>query len=570
MKKVLIVILALTLVFALAACNENNGSEKQAAADNKNKTPFTDLPPEEIIDDYVYGGTVYIGRAQTPEGMFTPLYTETVYDSDIVNIVFEGLTTTNSNFEPVPELAQKWEISDDNKTYTFYLDKRAKFHDGQPVTAEDVKYTYEMFLHPDYSGVRSSNFLPILGAEEFRNGEADTVKGIKIIDDYTIQITLKEVYAPFLVNTATFGILPEHILSKYEPGELDKVEFNQHPIGSGPFKFVEYKTDEYVKLSAFEDYREGRPYLDNVVFRYISDKNRLIMLQKGELDWAELLGSEFYEAAEMDNITIHKQLRNGFGYLAFNLKDKDSVVSEKAVRQAIAYGVNRKEFQKVVMNGLAVNVNSPISVASWAYTDDLNQYDYNPEKAKQVLADAGWKDEDGDGVLEKDGQELSFTITASSGSQFIDQLLALAQDNLNSIGFDVKLSRIEFNTLREKIDAGELESWFMGWRFGSDPDPYNVWHSEGDWNRTGFSDPRADELIEKARKTLDKYDRKQYYVEFQKIWNESMPYLPMYANIYANAVNKRIRGLDPAPGVMNVFHEWDLLKRVWIPRDERK
>lgn len=525
--------------------------------------------PEQIIDKYTYGGTLYIGRNQTPENMFSPLYGETTYDSDIYGIVFEGLTGVNKYFEPIPELALKWDVSDDYKTYTFFLDKKAKFHDGHPLTAEDVKYSYEMFLHPDYGGVRGSNFMAILGAEEFKAGQADEVKGIKIIDDYTVQITLKEVYAPFLVQTTIFGVMPKHILGKYQPAELDKIPFNQKPIGSGPFKFVEYKTEEYAKLAAFEDYRLGRPYLDNVVFKYISDSARLIMIEKNELDWVEAPGDEFNKIAKMKNVTIHKQIRNGFGYLAFNLKG-DSPVADQAVRQAIAYGINRKGFQEIVMNGLAVNVNSPISQASWAYTDELNSYDYTPKKAKEVLEAAGWK-KGKDGVYAKNGQRLAFTITASSGSQFIDQLVALAQDNLNSIGFDVSLERIEFNTMREKVDKSEIDVWFMGWTFGADPDPYSVWHSEGDWNRTGYANARADELIEKGRATMDKYERTQYYTEFQKLWNESMPYLPMYANIYANVVSKRVRGFDPNPGVVSVFQtDWSLLKEVWIPQDMRK
>ena len=549
MKKIFVLALAMVMVLSLGAFAKT---------------------PEEVLEEETYGGTIYIGRTQSPEGMFTPLYGETTYDSDIYGLVFEGLTSVNKNFEATPALAKKWTVSDDNKTYTFYLDNRAKFHDGEPVTAEDVKYTFEMFLHPDYGGVRASRFEPILGAEAYGNGEADHVKGIKIIDDHTVEITLKDIYAPFLVTTATFGIVPEHILGEYSPSELDKVPFNQNPVGSGPFKFVEYKTEEYTKLAAFKDYHGGRPYLDNVVFRYIEDANRLIMLKKGELDWVQGQGSEFEEYQNLNNYNLHSQIRNGFGYLAFNLKKKDSVVSNQPVRQAIAHGINRKGFQKVVMGGLAINPNSPISQASWAYTNDLNPYEYDPSKAKEILHEAGWKDTDGDGVMEKNGKDLAFTITASSGSQFIDQLVALAQDNLNSIGFDVKLERIEFNTMREQMNEGVLDCWFMGWTFGADPDPYATWHSEGDWNRTGFENERADELIEEARSTIDKYDRTQAYVEFQKIWNESMPYLPMYANIYVNVVNKRVHGYDPAPGSMNVFLDFDILNEIWIPKDSRR
>ncbi len=551
MKKILVLTLALAMVFAVGF-----GVMAQ------------DQDPEEVIRDYTYGGTIHLAETQSPEGMFNPLYSETTYDADIVDLVFEGLTYVDKNFQAQPALAQKWEVSEDYKTYTFFLDNRAEFHDGEPVTAEDVKYTYEMFLHPDYSGVRASNFTPILGAEEFQNGEADEVRGIKVIDDYTIEITLSKVHAPFLTVTTGFGILPEHILSEYDPVDMKKIDFNQNPIGSGPFEFVEYKTDEYTRLSAFENYRQGRPYLDNVVWRYVDEPALVIMLEKGEIDYAQIMASQFDRVKDMNNVTVHKQVRNGFGYLAFNLVG-DSPVADQAVRQAVAYGVNRKGFQEMVMNGLAVNVNSPISQASWAYTDDLNQYPYNPEKAKEVLREAGWEMKDG--LWHKNGEPLSFTINASSGSEFINQLVALAQDNLNEIGMDVEIRKLEFNTMTERVDNNELDVWFMGWSFGADPDPYNVWHTEGDWNRVGYGNEETDQLIEEARTTLDQYTRRQLYVEFQKEWNKSMPYLPMYANIYPQVLNKRVRGFDPNPIAMNPFGQgWELLKEVWIPKSMRK
>jgi len=553
-KKLLTFSLVLSLVVTFGIANIGLAQENQS--------------PSDVMKDQVYGGTIHLARTQAPEGMFNPLFHQGTYDADLASLVFEGLTTVDNQFRPKPELAVDWEVSNDNKTYTFYLDEDAKFHDGHPVTAEDVKYTFKMFLHPDYTGVRTSDFTPILGAEAYHNGNADDVKGIKVIDDYTIEISTDEVFAPFLSVTCSYGIVPKHILGDTKPANLSKLDFNQNPIGSGPFEFVEYKTDQYAKLKAYDDYREGRPFLDNVVIHYINAQTLVMQLEKGEVDWGQIRGSNFNRVNKMDHISLHQQIRNGFGYIAFNTREENFPVNIPHVRRAIAYGVNRTGFQKEVMNGMANNVNSPISQASWAYTDDLNQYPYNPEKAKQILKDNGWQMKDG--VWHKDGKPLSFTLTGSSGNKFINQLLAMAQNNLNNIGMDVKLQKLEFNSMREKINNGELKSWFMAWTLGSDPDPYSMFHTEGSWNRTGWGSEETDQIIEKARTTLDQRKREKLYEDFQKKWNKTMPYLPMYANIYAHAVNKRIRNYDPRPGAMNPFHSWDVLTDVWIPKDERR
>ena len=547
MRKILVITLALVLAFSFTAAAE-------------------DRTPEEIIDEYTYGGTLVIGEDQSPEGMFNPLFSETVYDGQIVDMVFEPLNKVDPQGNPIPALAMDWER--DDLTYTFFLDDRATFHDGEPVTAHDVAFTFETFMHPDYDGVRASNFMEIDGAEEFRAGETDEVPGIRVIDDHTIEIELRSLYAPFLVQTTIFGIVPEHILGEYEVAEMRGLDFNQNPIGSGPFKFDEYSDDEFARMSYHDGFRTGRPFLDEVLIRYVDDQALVMMIERGEIDYANPTSENFERYAEQDHLTIHQSIRDGFGFIGINV-EADTPVRHQAVRQAMAYGINRQGFQEVVMNGLAVNHNSPISQASWAYTDDLNHYEFSPEDAQRVLEEDGWEMND-DGIYEKNGELLEFTMSASSGSEFIDQLMALAQDNLNSIGFDVSVERLEFNTMMDQVDEGDLSTWFMGFNFGADPDPYSQWHTEGDWNRTNWSTERADELIEMARQTLDQVERREYYVEFQQIWNEDMPFIPMYADIYIHTLHDRVRGFLPDPGVVSPLGRgMSEIHKIWIPKHYR-
>lgn len=550
MKKLILLTLVLSLVFAFPAAAEQS--------------------PEEIIEDYTYGGTVTIGETGTPEGMFNPLFAETVYDSQIWTQIFEGLTRTDENLEPEPALAEDWDISEDHLTKTFYLDEEAEFHDGEPVTAYDVKFTLETFVHPDYDGIRASEFLDIKGAQDFHDGEADEVAGLEVIDEHTIEIEMEEVYAPFMASSATYGIVPEHILGEYEVAEFSDLDFNyENPVGSGPFEFVEFVEDEYVHLSANEDYREGRPYVDDVIIEYVDDQALIMMLERGEIDYAPIQDEHFHRLDEVEELTLHDSITTGFNYLGFNL-EKDTPLQEREVRYAIAHGFNRADFIDEAMYGLASVFDTPVPQGTWAFTEEgLETYEYDPEKARDILEEAGWSLNE-EGVYEKDGEPLEFTLAASADSAMIDQMMALLQDNLSDVGMDVEIERREFPTLIDEMDAGELEAWYMGFVHGADPDPYPQFHSEGGFNDFHYENERVDELLEKGRRTLDVEERSEIYEEFQQIWNEDLPVVPTHADIEVFAVSERLRGINPDPGVVDPLEDGYLYREMWIPERYRE
>ena len=230
--------------------------------------------------------------------MFNPiLYTE-AYDGYIIDVVFDGLIYIDESLQPQPEIAKSWEISEDGKSITFYLQEGIKFHDGVELTAKDVEFTYKTILHPEYTGVRYGDFKVLSGAEDYKNGLTDEVPGIEVIDDYTIKFTTDEPFAPLLTKFG-YGILPSHLLKDIPVGELETADFNRNPIGSGPFKFVEFLTDQHVILEANEDYFFGRPNIDQLVFQRVALDALPIYLRQGRVDYAEISPDNY---AEVDSI----------------------------------------------------------------------------------------------------------------------------------------------------------------------------------------------------------------------------------------------------------------------------
>ncbi|NMB20838.1 MAG: hypothetical protein GX979_08220, partial [Firmicutes bacterium] len=250
------------------------------------------------------GGTFRYGTTVNPRGMFNPiLYTEQ-YDAYVIEVVYDGLIEIDAKLQPQPKVANAWEISGDGLEITFYLHEGIKFHDGVELTAKDVAYTYMTILHPDYTGVRFSTFNMLKGAKEYKEGTADTVPGIEIIDDYTIKFSTERPHAP-LLSSFGYGILPSHLLAHIPVAELETAAFNLNPIGSGPFKFVEFLTDQHVTLAANEDYFFGRPNIDTLVYQKVSQDTIPIFLQQNRIDFIEIPPDQFAQVSELDHIDTY-------------------------------------------------------------------------------------------------------------------------------------------------------------------------------------------------------------------------------------------------------------------------
>ncbi|EOD00417.1 peptide-binding protein [Caldisalinibacter kiritimatiensis] len=489
------------------------------------------------------------------DGKFNPILSSSVYDSNIVALIFDGLITNDPKGNPVPNVAKEWKISEDGKTYTFYLREGVKFHDGHELTAEDVKFTFETIAHPDYDGARWTAVADVVGAEEYRNGEADHIEGIEVVDDYTIKFTIKEVNAPKLINDFGYGIMPKHIYEFDTYTEF--VSHNQNPIGCGPFKFKRYVVGQYVEVEAFDDYWGGRPKLDGIIVKYLPRDSRAAEAQTGDVDIVQIPAKdeEVEIATETGIADIKKHLGNSYGYAGFNLRlDK---FKDKRVRQALTYGLNRKAFVKNYFGEFGDVANCPISPVSWAYTDEINKYEYNPEKAKELLKEAGWYDRDDDGWLENEaGEEFTIMWSTYTDSQYASQLISIAKENYKDLGIKMEAEFMEFNALVEKVyNNRDFEIYNMAWSLSIDPDPRGIFDKASDtpggFNSIGYYNEEAEKLFEKGIKITDQEKRKEIYRRWAKIANDELPYIFISLSDDVWAVNKRVKNFEPG-----AYYDW--------------
>lgn len=513
------------------------------------------MPGVEEVLDPEYGDTFIeasIGDAST----LLPVLASDSASSDISGLVYNGLVRYDKDLKIEGELAESWEISADNLKITFKLRQDVKWHDGTPFTAADVLFNYQLYTDPE---------TPTAYAEAFKQ-----VEEVEVVDPYTFRVEYAKPYAPALISWG-MPVHPKHLL---EGQDVTKSPLARKPVGTGPFKLVDWQAGEKIVLEANPDYFEGRPYLKRVVYRIIPDQStQFLELQTGSLDFMGLSPLQFDRQTET---LAFKRLYNkfrylsfGYTYLGYNLKRP--LFQDKRVRQALSFAINKKEIVDGVLIGYGAAATGPYKPDTWVYHPGVPRYDYNPEKAGELLAEAGWVDADGDGILEKDGERLAFTIVTNQGNDLRAKTGEIIQRRFRQVGADVQLRVIEWATfLKEFINPGNFDATILGWTGGPEPDQYNIWHSSKtgprQLNFIGFKNAEVDQLLEDGRRVFDPEKRKAYYARFQEILAEEQPYTFLYVSEALPAVSKRFRGVEPAPaGIRYNFHNgW------FVPKSEQK
>ncbi len=538
-------LLAASLV--LSACSSQPAKE-DAKSSSGEQTTQTDTAKK---GEPAVGGQLILRMDKDPDN-FNPILSGTAYGSMVIDQVYATLFEFNENWEPEPYVAESWEFSNDNKTLTIKIREGIKFHDGAELTAEDVVFTLGTLMDPDYTGPRASSMEP--------------VESIKALDKYTVEINLKYPYAP-LFEDLNYGILQKKLFEGYPIAEMEKHPVTMEPVGAGPYKFVEYKRGQYVLLERndewfMSDHYNGAPYIKELLFKVIpEDSTALAALENGELDVDTPPPSEVSRLKQdyKDQLIPIDYKRNGWGYMTFNVTRPH--LDNKLVRQALTYGLDRQSIIDGVMDGRAVIPPGPIPPVSWAYDPSIKPFPYDPEKARELLEQAGYTMGE-DGYYYKDGEKLKLGFYASAGSSLIEGIAAIAKNNWKEIGVELDVQLMDFNALIENyMKPGKFDISFSGFNLGLDPDQYVLWHSSqvNGFNRGRYSNPDVDRLLEEGRKVTDPAERKKIYSEFQKIWVDDAPAILIYSNNYTDMVSTKVKGgivNFPGSGASKIYRWW--------------
>ncbi len=480
-----------------------------------------------------------------------PILASEMASITVNSFLFNSLVRYDENLEIVPDLAESWDVEDGGKKIVFHLRKDVKWHDGKPFTADDVVFTMQKVLDPE-----TNTFNAGLFKIDGKNIE------FKALDENTVEALIPRPFAPFLNNLTLSPIAPKHLLEKED---INKCDFNENPVGTGPFRFVEWKTSDRVVLKANPEYFRGCPKLERIEIRIIpsAEGSRIALLSK-QIDMAGLSAEDLFILSHMEKLPDHLQIYKwkDFTYFYFAFDLTNPMFSDKRVRQAMNYAVDKINMVKTVLHGTGVPISGPIPAASWAYNKDVNNYDYNPEKAKQLLEEAGWK-LNKDGIREKNGVKLSFRVNYKNGSGSSEGACIQLQNYLRAVGIEIKLQALDFGALINSLYPGKFQSVVFDWVEPFDPDIFVEWHSSqcgaDGMNFMTYKNPEVDILLEKARETMDRNERKKLYYEIQEKIADDAPYVWLWNQEAAVGVNKRVKGLskpNPAGLLLNPEKVW--------------
>lgn len=516
---------------------------------------------------------ITVAMTSTFAGTFNPVLYEDQYDAYVLNFTFDSLWAQDEKVETtIPVLAESWKETPNKDGATIKLKKDLKWHDGKPLTIDDVIFTWEFIANKDYQGPRFDYVESIKGARAMKDGKATKLEGVKKVDDQTVEVTFEKPDARD-ISTKLWSIpIPKHIWESKlgsiknavnDPATTKKV------VGSGPFKVKDFKAGQYVLVEKFKEHHK-QAKLDNIVLKVVQPDVAIAALQKGEIDMlASVPMAEVDKVKTFSNVEIKETPDFGYQYLGF--KTKNPVVSDKNLRRAIAYAINRQALVDGLMGGRATLLSQAIAPVSYYYDQKLDaSYIYSADKAKETLAAAGYKDVNGDGFVEdKAGKPLVVNLDYPVGNPVREKSAPLIKADIEKAGIKVNLRKPrDFKSHSEFVerDDTDVHMWLMGWGTDTDPDQSGAYKSDAPFNYSRWgAGTDSDKLIDAQKfdpKALaSKEGRKELLSQWSKLFQDESPVVFLYSMNQIDAKSKRVlnaqfdwHGYVEHPA----FTEWDV------------
>jgi oligopeptide transport system substrate-binding protein len=509
--------------------------------------------PSDKVQPEVRTGGVY--RAPLPWSPRTldPAFSTDIYSVTLIQQTFDGLVQFDQNLNVVPALATSWKVSSDGLVYTFNLRSNANFHNGRQVTAEDFVYSFTRILDPKEESSALSFFQRVKGAAAYRNGESKEVVGLRAIDAYTLEITLSEPFAPFL---SVLAMSDGRVVPREEVERLGK-KFGLHPVGTGPFRFESWEGNRIV-LTANLDYHEGRPHLDRVVYTIYAGAQRQKILQDFLADRLEEAAVFGADREEMAQTTVYQFIRKPSLSLQFyGMNCTSGPLKDKRVRQALGWAINKEEIIREVFKDQFIPAETILPPGMTGYTPENAAYGYDHERAKELLAKAGY------GPSQK---KLSLTLLSASKSNVAQKELAMVAADLAAVGVELQIKyETDWPTFEAVLNSGSFQLYRYFWSADiPDPDDFLnvICGSDSSYNFMHYSNPKVDRLLSQALVETDIIKRVRLYREAEGMILEDAPLIPFMYWVFESVFQPYVKGLE----ISALGSPYIPLKKIWLDK----
>jgi len=488
--------------------------------------------------------TSFVTTINKPGGVFLPGFYDNGWDGNAIQPIFASLVVTDTSGKPVPDLAESWDVSKDNLTYTFHLRKDLTFSDGSPLTADDVAFTLTLLNDPKYSGSTDFTRIGIVGADAYKKGKADSISGIKVKDPQTITVSTEQ---PNPLSLTTLGgpVISKAYYGKgYTRGHLDYLsDLYRKPLGAGPYTLEKYTEGQEIRYAANHHYYGGKPGIPTVIFKVVSSDSTLQNFQNGDIDHGGF-GSDPATLTTLKDLgfaSIRAGVVPDIGQIWVN--NKHNPLGETEVRQALLYGLDRQQIIDAKYKGLGQVADVYAAPTQWSYTNKgVTQYNFDPDKANQLLDQAGWK-KGSDGIRAKDGKKLKLSYITTKAD---DPVIPIAKADYPQIGIDFVPEVLDANTAFSRFGSGDYD--LAGFRTDGLSDPNDAVmefaSTNPQINVSGYHNDKVSALVKKGISTFSEKERKPIYAQLYKELSQDPPSILLDYRKSISAWNARIEGAD--------------------------